>query len=226
MGENMNDISITIKTPFITAIDTKESEILINRSGVDSVVEYGPDKHQDIQYSDIKSIDFKPVDETDGYIKIMGLENATVPFDNAELNSKMQSLSDFLKGKITNYMGSGQAQGNSEFEYCYNCGSKIPKGIKFCPNCGADQYNKNAVSNQSNTTSNAWGIWLTIGWICFAIALIPKLSIFQLSAFVIGLTVQFKYGHKVAGMALWITSLVIFILSFMFGFMLGYYYGI
>lgn len=117
----MNDISITIKTPFTTAIDTKESEILINRSGVDSVVEYGPDRHQDIQYSDIKSIDFKPVDETDGYIKIMGLENATVPFDNAELNSKMQSLSDFLNGKITNYMDSGQAQGNSEFEYGYNC---------------------------------------------------------------------------------------------------------
>ena len=55
--------------------------------------------------------------------------------------------------------------------YCRKCAEEIPEGGSFCPNCGADQYNKSAVSNQSNTTSNAWGIWLTIGWICFAIAL-------------------------------------------------------
>lgn len=225
----MNNISITIKKPFITSIDTKEHEILIDRTGIDAVIEYGPDKRQDIQYSDIKSIDFKPVDETDGYVNITGINNATIPFNDSSLNSDMKQLANFLQEKISSSTknDTDSSDNGVSFKYCYECGNKILQNAQYCKKCGADQTKINeAINIQSVSSSNTWGIWLTVGWICFSIALIPRLSIFQLSAFVIGLTVQFKYGHKGAGMALWISSLVVFTLSFMFGFMLGYYYGI
>lgn len=225
----MNNLSITIKRPFITSIDTKEQEILIYRTGIDAVVEYGPDKRQDIQYSDIENIDFKPADETNGYVNIVGIKNATIPFNDLSLNSDMKQLADFLQGKISSSIKNDTVSSDNDtnFKYCYKCGNKIPQNAQYCQKCGADQTKTSeAINTQSSSSSNVWGIWLTIGWICFALALIPKLSIFQLSAFVIGLTVQFKYEHKGAGMALWISSLVIFMLSFIFGFMIGYYYGI
>ena len=113
---------------------------------------------------------------------------------------------------------------------CSKCGRKIDDGLIFCPYCGNKISNgQNESANEESHTiskneSQMWGVWVTIGWVLFALSFFPVLSIFQIGVFAIGLVVQKYYKHTGAGMALWIAALVLFGISFMIGFG-GNYYG-
>lgn len=113
---------------------------------------------------------------------------------------------------------------------CSKCGRKVDDGLAFCPYCGNKILNdqKQALTEQPSVTpkneSQMWGVWVTIGWVLFALSFFPVLSIFQIAVFAIGLVVQKYYKHTGAGMALWIAALVLFGISFMIGFG-GSYYG-
>ena len=67
---------------------------------------------------------------------------------------------NFLKGEIN--------------MYCKNCGKEIPEGVRFCPECGADQEaaSQNGPANTaSESNDHAMGIVAYITWIGFIIAI-------------------------------------------------------
>ena len=110
-------------------------------------------------------------------------------------------------------------------KFCSSCGKKIPANSEFCPSCGAHQNNNDTITNNENSyvstqdsskKKSAWGVWLVVGWICFAaqFVLTNYITILGSLAVVIGITVQVKYReHKYAGMALWIATLVMSAIS-------------
>ncbi|MFD1417963.1 DUF962 domain-containing protein [Companilactobacillus keshanensis] len=122
---------------------------------------------------------------------------------------------------------------NDSKRFCYKCGKELTGEIRFCPYCGADQdpqredsEAKVTASVESNDIqkddSKTWFILDIIGWIIFVISLVPKLDLGLLIVLALGIVIQKKYNHKVAGMWLWIPSAVLFGILFVIGFISGF----
>ena len=59
-------------------------------------------------------------------------------------------------------------------KYCSNCGSPLNDGIKFCPKCGASQYQGKESSGAfitSTDKSKTHTSYIAWGWVCAAVSL-------------------------------------------------------
>ncbi|KRK78787.1 zinc-ribbon domain-containing protein [Companilactobacillus nodensis] len=231
-------VKVEIKKPYDSSITLTDGYAIIERFGMDSVIEYGPEKRQDISLDKIKSVSYKDADETDGYLKIISTDNqsVSVPFSDQSLNDDMNNISTILKKSIKPEPVETDSNNNesSEKVFCYKCGKKIDKNVVFCPYCGTEQNhpssnkspsitnNDNSIDDQEkiNPNSSAWIALVAVGWVVFAVSIIPAFSWLQFVSFILGIVIQNAFpSHKGAGMAIWIASAAIFGISFMFGFL-------